>query len=52
MPIVDPRVTLCLFRAVKVPKGPIAITASLIGVILLFKEDRVLSIKDSNNKLY
>jgi hypothetical protein len=51
MPIVDPRVTLCLFRAVKVPKGPTATTASLIEVILLFKEDRVLSIKDFNNKL-
>jgi hypothetical protein len=52
MPIVDSRVTLCLFRAVKVPKGPTATTASLIEVILLFKEDRVLSIKDFNNKLY
>jgi hypothetical protein len=52
MPIIDPRVTLYLFRAVKAPKGPTATTASLIGVILLFKEDRVLSIKDFNNKLY
>jgi hypothetical protein len=52
MPVVDLRVTLCLFRAAKVPKEPTATTASLIGVILLFKEDRVLSIKDFNNKLY
>jgi hypothetical protein len=52
MPIIDPRVTLCLFRATKAPKGPIATIAFLIGVILLFKEDRVLSIKDFNNKLY
>jgi hypothetical protein len=51
MPVVDPRVTLYLFRAAKVPKGPTATTVSLIGVILLFKEDRVLSIKDFNNKL-
>jgi hypothetical protein len=52
MPVIDSRVTLCLFRAVKVPKGPTVIIASLIEVILLFKEDRVLSIKDFNNKLY
>jgi hypothetical protein len=52
MPVIDLRVTLCLFRAAKAPKGPTAITASLIGVILLFKEDRVLSIKDFNNKLH
>jgi hypothetical protein len=52
MPVIDPRVTLCLFRAVKASKGPIAIIASLIKVILLFKEDKVLSIKDFNNKLY
>jgi hypothetical protein len=52
MPIIDSRVTLCLFRAVKAPKGPIVTIASLIKVILLFKEDRVLSIKDFNNKLY
>jgi hypothetical protein len=52
MPIIDSRVTLYLFRAVKAPKGPIVIIVSLIGVILLFKEDRVLSIKDFNNKLY
>jgi hypothetical protein len=49
---IDPRVTLYLFRAVKAPKGPTATTASLIEVILPFKEDRVLSIKDFNNKLY
>jgi hypothetical protein len=52
MLIIDLRVTLCLFRAAKAPKGPIATIASLIEVILLFKEDRVLSIKDFNNKLY
>jgi hypothetical protein len=52
MPVTDPRVTLCLFRAVKAPKGPTATTASLIGVILLFKEDGVLSIEDFNNKLH
>jgi hypothetical protein len=52
MPVIDLRVTLCLFRAAKAPKGPTAITASLIRVILLFKEDRVLSIKDFNNKLH
>jgi hypothetical protein len=52
MPVTDPRVTLYLFRAAKAPKGPTATTAFLIGVILLFKEDRVLSIKDFNNKLY
>jgi hypothetical protein len=50
MPIIDSRVTLCLFRAIKAPKEPIATIASLIEVILLFKEDRVLSIKDFNNK--
>jgi hypothetical protein len=52
MPVADPRVTPCPFRAAKVPEGPTATTASLIGVISLFKEDRVLSIKDFNNKLY
>jgi hypothetical protein len=52
MPIIDFRVTLCLFRAIKAPKRPIVIIASLIEVILLFKEDKVLSIKDFNNKLY
>jgi hypothetical protein len=52
MPVVDFRVTLYLFRAVKVPKGPTVTIVSLIEVILLFKEDRVLSIKDFNNKLY
>jgi hypothetical protein len=51
MPVTDPRVTPCPFRAAKAPEGPTATTASLIGVILLFKEDRVLSIKDFNNKL-
>jgi hypothetical protein len=49
---IDSRVTLYLFRAVKAPKGPTAIIVSLIGVILPFKEDSVLSIKDFNNKLY
>jgi hypothetical protein len=52
MPVIDPRVTLCLFRAAKALKGPTATTASLIEVISLFKEDRVLSIKDFNNKLH
>jgi hypothetical protein len=51
MPVADPRVTPCPFRAAKVPEGPTATTASLIGVISPFKEDRVLSIKDFNNKL-
>jgi hypothetical protein len=51
MPVIDPRVTPCLFRAAKAPEGPTATTVSLIGVILLFEEDGVLSIKDFNNKL-
>jgi hypothetical protein len=51
MPVVDLRVTLCLFRAAKVPEGPTATTVSLMGVISLFEEDRVLSIEDFNNKL-
>jgi hypothetical protein len=51
MPVADPRVTPCLFRAAKVPEGPTATTASLIGVISPFEEDGVLSIEDFNNKL-
>jgi hypothetical protein len=48
---IDLRVTPCPFRAAKAPEGPTATTASLIGVISPFEEDRVLSIEDFNNKL-
>jgi hypothetical protein len=51
MPVTDPRVTPCPFRAAKAPEGPTATTASLMGVISPFEEDGVLSIEDFNNKL-
>jgi hypothetical protein len=51
MQIIDPRVSLCLFQAAGVPEGPTATTALLIGFISPFKDDRVLSAEDFNNKL-